>query len=119
MQVPIACWKFRLVASGVPDVENFDAVRGFADVVENPVGTKDDFAKRSFRAARLGRADKGEGFQNVYVFEDAPTEADGCLRVVQSDIGANVLEVGDRRIRPDYREVHAVAHDSSSFPASS
>lgn len=99
-------------------MENFDAVRRFADVVENPVGTKDDFAQRSLRAARIGGPNKREGFQNVYVFEDVPPEAESCLRVVQGDIGANVLEVSYRRIGPDYREVHAVAQDSSSFSAS-
>jgi hypothetical protein len=34
----------------------------------------------------------------LFRFDTAPPEAEGCLRVILGDVGANVLEVGYRRI---------------------
>ncbi|MCX6978963.1 MAG: hypothetical protein NTX04_13760 [Verrucomicrobia bacterium] len=42
----------------------------------------------------------------------------GGLRVVAGDLGAGVVEVCNRRLGPDYLEVHAVAHESTSCSTS-
>ena len=45
--------------------------------------------------------------------ENTSTHPFGCLRVVVGDVRADVMEVCNRRVGPDYLEVHAVAHEST------
>jgi hypothetical protein len=82
----------------VPDVKNLDAEGILADVVENAVSTKDDLTQCSSHAARIRGANKWEGRQNANVVEYAPSEPDGCLRVMLGGIRANLLEVRNRRV---------------------
>jgi hypothetical protein len=90
--------KWRFVTPPVPDVKNLYAVGLLADVVEDAVRTKHDLAQGSSRAARIGGANKGEGRQNANVVEYASPEPKGCLRVILGDVGANLMEVRNRRV---------------------
>ncbi len=99
-------------------MKNFDTCGQLTDVVENSMLAKDDFAQWTLRIAWIGGANKGEGCQNADMFKDAPSEANCGLWVIAGDVRTNVLDVGNRRIGPDYFEVHAVAQDSTERSAS-
>jgi len=82
----------------VPDVEDLDTLRLLADVVENAVRTKDDHTQCTSCAARIDGTNKGKGRQDANVFEDAPADSSGELRVMLSDVGPDVLKVRNRRV---------------------
>ena len=90
--------KLRFVTRAVPDVKNFDAAGLLADVVEDAVRTKDDLTQSSSCAARIAGANKGKRSQNPNVVKYAPPDPGGCRRVMLGDIGADLLEVRNRRV---------------------
>jgi len=90
--------KRRFVTRTVPDVKNLDAEGLLADVVEDAVGPKDDLTQSPSRAARIGGANKWKRRQNANMFEYAPPDPAGCLRVMLGDIRADLLEVRNRRL---------------------
>ncbi len=90
--------KLRFVTRAVPDVKNFDAEGQLADVVENAARTKDDLTQCSSYAARIGGANKWKRRENPNVVEYAAPDPAGCPRVMLGDIGADLLEVRNRRV---------------------
>jgi len=109
----------RFVACAVPDVQNLNALRFLADVVENTIRTNHDFAQRTSRAAGIRWSNVRKVCQNSNVREYTTPDSNGRLRVMLGNIVPDALKVRDGRVRPDYLEVHAVAQDSSRCSASS
>ena len=109
----------RFFARTVPDVENLDTPGRFGNVVKDAVRMEDNLAQGTSCASWIGRANEREGAENANVVENAAAHPMGCLRIVVRDVGADVLEVCNRRVGPDYLEVHAVAQDSTSCSTSS
>ena len=64
-------------------------------------------------------ADERKRREDANVVENTPAHSLSRLRVVAGDVRADLMEVCNRRVRPDYLEVHAVAHESTSCSTSS
>src|SRR5258708_7889594 len=110
--------KCRLLASSVPDVKNLHATGLLRRVGEDAVRTENDLTQGAACASRIRGADKRKRCENANVVENTPSHPMGCLRVVARDVGADVMDVCNRRVGPDYLEVHAVAHESTSCSTS-
>jgi hypothetical protein len=109
----------RFVACAVPDVQNLNALRFLADVLENAIRTNHDFAQRPSRAPGISWSNVWEVCQNSNVGEYPTPDSGRRLRVMLGGMGPDVLKVRDGGVRPNYLEVHAVAQDSSRRSASS
>ena len=111
--------KGRLITGSVPNVKYLNTARRLGKIIKDAVGTENDFTQRAVSSAWVSGTDGWKVRKNLNVIEDALAYSVRCLWVMNGDVGANVLEINNCSIRPDYFEVHAVAHDSTIFPTSS
>ena len=107
-----------LFARTVPNVQYLHGLRGLGNIIKDSVGTEDNHAQGTSCAAWICGANEGEGAKGAGVIENAAPQSVRRLWIVARDVRANILEVCNCRVGPDYLEVHAVAHDSTSCSTS-
>lgn len=96
----------------MPNLEDFDAIQVLRYIVEDAVRFENNFTQGAARTTWIRWPDEGKRFQNTDMFENISADSPGSAGVMVSDISADVVEVGNRRVCPDYCEAHAVAHES-------
>lgn len=110
--------KLRLRPRSMPDVKNLNPPRLLREILKDAIRAKNDFAQRTSRASRKARANERERSQEANVIDDPAPCPRRRLWIPRGDINTGVAKVGDRRVGPDYLEIHAVAQDSSRRSAS-
>ena len=103
----------------MPDMKYFHTSGRLGHVVKDSVRTENDLSQRTSHASRICRADQRKRAKNANVVQNTAPHPLRRLGVTPSDVGADVPEVCNCSIRPDYLEVHAVAQDATSCSTSS
>lgn len=103
----------------MPDVKDLYLRGLLIYVVKDAIRAEYNFAKGACCSPWISRADKREFSKDPDVSKNTAPNAESSRRIMSGDIGTNLIEICDRRLRPDYLVVHALAHDSTIFSTSS
>src|SRR5439155_8890010 len=90
-----------LAPGAVPDGQDFDAPRRFADPVEDAVVPANDLAGQPATVARVDRPDERKRRQDFDVAEDRGPEALGAGRALAGEVSGDGFQVVQGRLGTD------------------
>jgi len=79
-------------------MEDLNGALPLVNIIKNAVRSKHDFTKWTACAAWISRADKRKRSKNLNVAENAFSQTSSGLRIVRRKMGADVMQVCNRRI---------------------
>jgi|GEM_PF-6279877 len=103
----------------MPNMQDFYPPFFLHDIIENAVGAENNLAQRSLCTSRICWTNKRKRSENSNVFQDTAPHFLCGVRVVLGNVVADLMEIRECVLRPNYFVFHAVAQDSSSCSASS